>query len=68
MSKIKINKMCKIEIRVWEKDPWNLVNDGRFLFLEPTLVQKKVLEDLYGLGDTFNENRTSEFHNSEILK
>ena len=23
---------------------------------------------IYGAGDTFNENKTSELHNSEILK
>ena len=39
-----------------------------FLFVEPSLVQNKVLEGLYGLGDAFNENKTSELHNSEILK
>ena len=27
-----------------------------------------VLEDLYGVGGTFNENITSELLNSEILK
>ena len=35
------------------------------LFFEPGLVQKKVLEGLYGLGDAFNVNKTSELHNSE---
>ena len=37
------------------------------LFFEPSLAQKKVLEELQGLGDAFNENRTSEFHNSVEL-
>ena len=35
---------------------------------EPSLVQKKVLEGLHRLGDAFNENKTFELHNSEILK
>ena len=35
-----------------------------FLFFEPSLVQKKVLEGLLCLGDAFNENQTSELHNS----
>ena len=39
-----------------------------FLFFEPSLVQKKVLEGLKRLGDTFNKNKTLELHNSEILK
>ena len=39
-----------------------------FLFFEPSLVQKKVLEGLQRLGDAFNENKTLELHNSEILK
>ena len=30
------------------------------------MIQKKVLEDLQGIGDTFNENKFSELHNSEI--
>ena len=30
------------------------------------MIQKKVLEDLQGIGDTFNENKSSELHNSEI--
>ena len=38
------------------------------MFFEPSLVQKKVLEGLYRLGDAFNENKTLELHNSEILK
>ena len=38
------------------------------LFFEVSLVKKKVLEGLYDLGDAFNENKTSELHNSEILK
>ena len=38
-----------------------------FLFFEPSLVQKKVLEGFQGLGDAFNENKTSELHNSEVL-
>ena len=38
------------------------------LFFELSLVKKKVLEGLYDLGDAFNENKTSELHNSEILK
>ena len=33
-----------------------------------SLIQKKVLEGLQSVGDTFNENKTSEFHNSEVLK
>ena len=33
-----------------------------FLFLEPSLIQKKVLEDLQGVGGAFNEN-----YNLEIL-
>ena len=36
-----------------------------FLFFEPSLVQK---EGLLRLGDAFNENKTLELHNSEILK
>ena len=39
-----------------------------FLFFEPNLVQMKVLEGLWRLGDAFNENKTLELHNSEILK
>ena len=31
-------------------------------------MQKKVLEGLQGVGGTFNENKTSELHNPEILK
>ena len=38
------------------------------LFFEPILVQKKVLEGLQDLADAFNQNKTSELHNSEILK
>ena len=38
------------------------------LFFEPSLVQKKVLEGLCRLGDAFNENKTLELRNSEILK
>ena len=40
----------------------------KFLFFESSLIQKKVLEDLQGVGGAFNENKTSELHNSEILK
>ena len=39
-----------------------------FVFFEPSLVQKKVLEGLQRLGDAFNENKTLELCNSEILK
>ena len=39
-----------------------------FLIFEPSLVQKKVLEGLQRLGDAFNENKTFELHNLEILK
>ena len=35
---------------------------------EPSLIQKKVLESLQGIGGAFNENKTSELHNSENLK
>ena len=35
-----------------------------FLFFEPNLIQKKVLEGLQGVGGAFNENKTSELHNS----
>ena len=38
------------------------------LFFEPSLVQKKVLEGLWRLGDAFNENKSLELLNSEILK
>ena len=38
------------------------------LGFDPSLIQKKVLEGLQGVGATFNENKTSELHNSEILK
>ena len=34
-----------------------------FLFFKPSFLQKKVLE---GLQVQFNENKTSELHNSEI--
>ena len=39
-----------------------------FMFFEPGLVQKKVLEGLQDLKDAFNENKTLELHNLEILK
>ena len=39
-----------------------------FLFFEPSLVQKKVLEELQRLGEAFNENKIFELHDSEILK
>ena len=39
-----------------------------FLFFEPSLIQKKVLEGLQGVRGTFKENKTSKLHNSEILK
>ena len=39
-----------------------------FLFFEPSLIQKKVLEGLWDVGGAFNENETSKLHNSEILK
>ena len=39
-----------------------------FFFFEPSLVQKKVLEGLYGLRDAFNENETLVLQNSEILE
>ena len=39
-----------------------------FLFFEPSLIQKKVLEGLYRLGDAFNENKILELHNLKILK
>ena len=39
-----------------------------FLFFEPSLIQTKVLEGLYGVGSGFNENKTSELHNPEMLK
>ena len=39
-----------------------------FLFFKTSLIQKKVLEGLYGAGGAFNENKTSELHNWEILK
>ena len=32
------------------------------------MIPKKVLEGLQGIGGTFNENKTSELHRSEILK
>ena len=38
------------------------------LFFEPSLIQSKVLEDLQGVRSAFNENKTSELRNSEILK
>ena len=38
------------------------------LFFEPSLIQKKVLEGLQGVGAAFDENKTSELHSSEILK
>ena len=38
------------------------------LFFEPSLVQKKVLEGLEGVGDAFNENKTFKLNNSEIVK
>ena len=33
-----------------------------------SLIQKKVLEGLQGVEGTFNENKSSELHKSEILK
>ena len=36
------------------------------LFFQPSLVQKKV--GLQGVGCAFNDNKTSELHNLEILK
>ena len=59
--------MSKIKIDTLEKHLWNLVN-GYFCFFESSLIQKKVLEGLQGVGGVFNENKTSELHNSEILK
>ena len=50
MSKIKISKMSKTKITCLRKASL------MFLFFEPSLVQKKVLEGLQGLGDVFNEN------------
>ena len=38
------------------------------LFLEPSLIQKKVLEGLQGVGGAFNENKTSTLHNLEKKK
>ena len=38
------------------------------LGFDPSLIQKKVLEGLQDVGATFNENKTSELHNSEIVK
>ena len=35
---------------------------------ERSLIQKKVLEGLQGVGGAFNEYKTSELHNSVILK
>ena len=40
MSKIKIRKMSKIKIHIWEKHPWNLVN-GCFCFLNPVWSNRK---------------------------
>ena len=40
MSKIKISKMSKIKIHIWEKHPWNLVN-GCFWVLNPEDENKK---------------------------
>ena len=39
-----------------------------FLFFEPSLIQKKVLQGMQGVGGAFTENKTSALHNSEILK
>ena len=39
-----------------------------FLFSEPILIQKKVLEGHLGVGGVFNENKMYKLHNSEILK
>ena len=39
-----------------------------FLFFEHSLIHKEVLEGLQGAGGAFNENKTFELHNSEILK
>ena len=39
-----------------------------FLFFEPSLTRKKVLEDMEGVGGVFNENKTSGLQNLEILK
>ena len=39
-----------------------------FLFFEPNLVQKKVLEGLQHLGDAFKKNKIFELHNSKFLK
>ena len=64
--------MSKIKIHFWEKYPWNLVSECFFFFFffffEPSLIQKKVLEDLLGIGGAFNENETSELRKSQILK
>ena len=40
MSKIKIRKMSKIKIHIWEKHPWILVN-GCFCFLNPVWSKGK---------------------------
>ena len=39
-----------------------------FLFFEPSLIQKKVLQEQKDAGGEFSENKTSELHNSEIKK
>ena len=39
-----------------------------FLVFESSLIQKKVLGGLQGVGAAFNENKTSELLNLEILK
>ena len=36
-----------------------------FLFFEPSLIQKKVLEGVQGVEGAFNENKTSELHISK---
>ena len=39
-----------------------------FLVSELSFIQKRVLEGLQCIGAAFNENKTSELHNSKILK
>ena len=39
-----------------------------FFFFESSLIQKKVLEGLQGVGGAFNKNKISELHNLGILK
>ena len=58
MSKIKIRKMSKLKnpyLRktFFESRKW-------ILFFEPSLIQTKVSEDLWGLGGAFNKNKTFE--------